>query len=116
MNFDQSYWLRLPRTEYSAGGVQCSCCSWSGIAFEGKLYSTDTWNLYCSLFYKKINFNSSLKREVDEERFKTPEVSHRYEQLVYRALSQELISSSKAASLLNMNINEVLGNSTMLSS
>jgi len=67
-------------------------------------------------FYKKINFNSSLKREVDEERFKTPEVSHRYEQLVYRALSQELISSSKAASLLNMNINEVLGNSTMLSS
>ncbi len=64
-------------------------------------------------FYKKLNYNPSLKREVDKERFQTPEESHRYEQLVYRALSQELISSSKASSLLNVNINEVLENSIM---
>lgn len=64
-------------------------------------------------FYKKINYNPSLKREVDEERFKTPEVSNRFEQLVYRALSQELISASKAASLLNVNINDILENSIM---
>lgn len=64
-------------------------------------------------FYKKLNFNPSLKREVDKERFQTPEISQRYEQLVYRALSQELISSSKAAVLLNVNINQVLENSML---
>lgn len=61
-------------------------------------------------FYKKLNFDLNLKQEVDKERFKTPEVSNRYEQLVYRGLSQELISSSKAASLLDVNINVVLKN------
>lgn len=64
-------------------------------------------------FYKKLNFDARLKREIDAERFQTPEISNRYEQLVYRALSQEFISSSKAASLLKVNINEVLENSTM---
>lgn len=64
-------------------------------------------------FYKRLNFNPSLKREIDKERFLTPEVSHRYEQLVYRGLSQEVISSSKAASFLNTNINTVLENSIM---
>jgi hypothetical protein len=47
-------------------------------------------------------------KEIDQERFQSSEVSHRYEQLVYRALSQELISINKAASLLNVNVNEVL--------
>lgn len=64
-------------------------------------------------FYRKLNFDPRLKREVDAERFQTPEVSNRFEQLVYRAYSQELISTSKAASLLGVNINEVLENSTM---
>lgn len=64
-------------------------------------------------FYKKLNYDSRLKHEVDAQRFQTPEISNRFEQLVYRAFSQELISSSKAASLLNININEVLENSTM---
>jgi Zn-dependent peptidase ImmA (M78 family) len=64
-------------------------------------------------FYKRLNFNADLKREIDAERFQTPEISNRYEQMVYRALTQELISSSKAASLLKININEVLENSTM---
>lgn len=58
-------------------------------------------------FYKKINFSPELKREVYKERFETPENSNRFEQLVYRALSQELISSSKASSLLNVNINVI---------
>ena len=56
-------------------------------------------------FYKKINCNPSLKREVNLERFQTPEKSSRFEQLVYRALSQEIISFSKASSLLNQSIN-----------
>ncbi len=62
-------------------------------------------------FYKKINFNPSLKREVNLPRFQTPEKSNRFEQLVYRALSQEIISISKASSLLNQNINLLIENS-----
>lgn len=62
-------------------------------------------------FYKRLNFNPNLKREIDKERFQTPEISQRYQQLIYRGLSQELISYSKAASLLNININEVIENS-----
>ncbi|MHC5354510.1 helix-turn-helix domain-containing protein [Myroides sp. LJL115] len=64
-------------------------------------------------FYKKINYNPNLRLEVDAQRFQTPEVSNRYEQLVYRAFSQELISSSKAASLLNISVKEVLENSSI---
>lgn len=59
-------------------------------------------------FYKKINSNPELKNLINLERFETHEFSHRYEQLVYRAYSQELISASKVASLLEININEVL--------
>ncbi len=62
-------------------------------------------------FYKKINFNQNLKAEVLKERFETPENSNRFEQLVYRALSQEFISISKASSLLNVNINVIIENS-----
>ena len=58
-------------------------------------------------FYKKTRFNPSLNREVNVSRFKTPEKSNRFEQFVYRALSQEKISISKASSLLNKNIETV---------
>lgn len=61
-----------------------------------------------SNFYRQINFNKELKKVIDKERFETPEFSHRYKQLVYRAYSQELISASKAASLLGENINKIL--------
>lgn len=64
-------------------------------------------------FYKKINFNPSLKREVNLERFQTPEKSNRFEQLVYRALSQEIISISKASSLLNQDLNLIIENSLL---
>lgn len=64
-------------------------------------------------FYKKINFNPSLKREVDLTRFQTPEKSNRFEQLVYRALSQEIISISKASSLLNQDIDSLIENSLL---
>ncbi|NLN24643.1 MAG: ImmA/IrrE family metallo-endopeptidase, partial [Bacteroidetes bacterium] len=61
-----------------------------------------------SNFYRQINFNKELKKVIDKDRFETPEFSHRYKQLVYRAYSQELISASKAASLLGENINKIL--------
>ena len=59
-------------------------------------------------FYKQISFNPELKKIINKERFETSEFSHRYIQLVYRAFSQELISASKTASMLNRNVNEVL--------
>jgi Zn-dependent peptidase ImmA (M78 family)/DNA-binding XRE family transcriptional regulator len=59
-------------------------------------------------FYRKINANPSLKQEVDLERFASPEYSHRFEQLVYRAMSQDLISASKAAVLLKLPLEQVL--------
>ncbi|HLS11594.1 MAG TPA: XRE family transcriptional regulator [Flavobacteriaceae bacterium] len=59
-------------------------------------------------FYKQINFNKELKDQINKERFETPEYSHRYKQLVYRAYSQELISASKTANLLRKNINEIV--------
>lgn len=64
-------------------------------------------------FYKRLNFDSSFKREVDMERFQTPEFSNRFEQLVYRAYAQELISSSKAASLLGVSMENVLENASI---
>jgi len=88
-----------------------------GISIRAIIYRLKDANIFSenrlTEFYKKLNFNPTLKKEIDQERFQSSEVSHRYEQLVYRALSQELISSSKAASLLNVNINEVLKSSIM---
>jgi Zn-dependent peptidase ImmA (M78 family) len=63
-----------------------------------------------SSFYKKIRFNRSLEKEIDQSRFNTPEYSNRYERLVYRAMAQENISLSKASSLLNINIEVVKEN------
>lgn len=64
-------------------------------------------------FYKKLNSKPALRNEIDAERFQTPEVSNRFVQLVYRAYAQELISLSKAASLLHVNVNHVLANSVV---
>lgn len=65
-------------------------------------------------FYIKLNFNPSLKKEVNRSRFETPENSNRYERLVYRALAQENISISKASSLLGENINFVKENYALI--
>lgn len=61
-------------------------------------------------FYQKINFNPSLKKEINLSRFETSEFSDRYKRLVYRAVSEESISISKASSLLNINIDTVREN------
>lgn len=65
-----------------------------------------------SVFYKTINANPELKNSINQPRFATPEKSERFQQLVFRALSQENISISKASSLLNRSISE-LRESTM---
>jgi len=61
-------------------------------------------------FYQKINFNPSLKKEINLSRFETPEFSDRYERLVYRAVSEENITMSKASALLNRKVNIIRDN------
>jgi Zn-dependent peptidase ImmA (M78 family)/DNA-binding XRE family transcriptional regulator len=65
-------------------------------------------------YYKLINFNPDLKKFVNESRFESPEKSNRFERLIYRALAQELISVSKAASMLNKDINAILDEISIL--
>lgn len=69
---------------------------------------------YHKQFYKKINFNPSLKKTVNHSRFQTPEKSSRFKQLVYRALAQEDISMSKASSLLNQGIESIKENYVLI--
>ncbi|MBN2857449.1 MAG: ImmA/IrrE family metallo-endopeptidase [Candidatus Delongbacteria bacterium] len=61
-------------------------------------------------FYKKYNSISGIKEEVDMQRYCVPERSERFYRLVYRALTQELISIGKAASLLGKQLSEVRKN------
>ena len=57
-------------------------------------------------FYIRKNQNPSLKKKVEEPRYKETK-TNRFEAMVYSALAQQLISTSKAASLLNCSINKV---------
>lgn len=61
-----------------------------------------------SSFYRRINSNQKIKNWAYQERFQTPEISNRFERLVYRALAQELISATKAATLLKIPLEEIL--------
>lgn len=61
-------------------------------------------------FYKKIRYNRSLEREIDLSRFKTQEKSNRFDRLIYRALAQENISTSKASSLLGVSTGKLKEN------
>lgn len=69
---------------------------------------------YHKQFYKKINFNPSLKKTINHSRFETPEKPSRFKQLVYRALAQEDISISKASSLLGKGIESVKENYALI--
>jgi Zn-dependent peptidase ImmA (M78 family) len=58
-------------------------------------------------FYQRLNFESKLKQEVELTRYDGLEHSNRYENLVYRAVSEELISMSKASSLLQISLDHL---------
>jgi Zn-dependent peptidase ImmA (M78 family) len=62
------------------------------------------------LFYRNVNANPALKKEIDASRFLGNESSIRYENLVYRSLSEETITISKASSLLNTNLEHLRQN------
>ncbi|MBQ8423033.1 MAG: ImmA/IrrE family metallo-endopeptidase [Coprobacter sp.] len=57
-------------------------------------------------FYIRKNQNPLLKKKVEATRYKETK-TNRFEAMVYSALAQQLISTSKAASLLNCTINKV---------
>jgi len=58
-------------------------------------------------FWFKLNADNNLKSLLDESRYKGEEHSNRFENLVYRAASEELISMSKASSLLQISLQEL---------
>ncbi len=57
-------------------------------------------------FYIRKNQKPSLKKKVEESHYKETK-TNRFEAMVYSALAQQLISVSKAASLLNCSVNTV---------
>jgi len=85
-----------------------------GISIQAIVYRLVDANIFTlerqKQFYRKITDNPSLKEEIDQPRFKTPEFTDRYLRLVYRALSEENISFSKASALLNINLETVKEN------
>ena len=58
-------------------------------------------------FYIKQNTSPILKKSVNQSRFLGNEESERFKVLVYKALSQEIISISKASALLCLTINSI---------
>jgi Zn-dependent peptidase ImmA (M78 family) len=61
-------------------------------------------------FYISLNKDKALKEEVDKSRFNSEEHSERFERLVYRAMAQESISTSKASAYLQQSVQEVRNN------
>lgn len=59
-------------------------------------------------FWARIKGDVELKKLLEENNFYGDEKSNRYENLVYQALSEEQISISKAASLLNRSLKELM--------
>lgn len=57
-------------------------------------------------FYIRKNQVPALKEKVEQSRYKES-TSRRFDSMVYSALAQKLITTSKAASLLNCSVNEV---------
>lgn len=57
-------------------------------------------------FYIRKSKSLALKSKIEESRYKENN-PRRFESMVYSALAQKLISTSKAASLLNCSVNEV---------
>lgn len=75
-----------------------------GIISEGNLTS----------YYKKVNVLPNFKEFVNKSRFCQEEAESGFESLVYRALSSEIISASKAAYLLGDSVENVVNHINML--
>ena len=71
-----------------------------------------TKNRYTTYHVKK-NSIPELRDKINESRYRAEE-TNRFERQVYRALASEAISTSKAASLLNIPVNDVLNNLNLM--
>lgn len=71
-----------------------------------------TNNRYTS-YYKKKNALPAFKEAVEASHYPM-EHTNRFERLVYRALASEVISTSKAAALLDVSVNEVRNNLNLM--
>lgn len=81
-----------------------------GISVDALMYKAKELGIITEQRYKGycIKKNSSLdfQEQVKANRY-PKEYSHRFRGLVYKAISQEVISISKASSLLNCSVNEI---------
>lgn len=81
-----------------------------GISVDAIVHKLHGMGLISEKRYRKFyifkNQNPALKEKVEKPRYKETK-TNRFEAMVYSALAQQLISTSKAASLLNCSINKV---------
>ena len=81
-----------------------------GISIDALMYKAKEAGIITEQRYKgyciKKNSSSEFNDQIKETRY-PQEQSHRFLGLVYKAISQEIISISKASSLLNCSVNEV---------
>jgi Zn-dependent peptidase ImmA (M78 family) len=88
-----------------------------GISVAAIVYKLGNINIISqektATFFKQMNSNPILKKELEESRFDGNEISFRYSNLVYRSVSEEAISMSKASSLLKINLAELRENLTI---
>jgi hypothetical protein len=61
-------------------------------------------------FFIQFKKDKSLKDLINQERYKGDETADRYEKLIYRALAQEQISTSKAVAMLGKSVEEIRDN------
>ena len=73
-----------------------------------RLYHADIVSeSFLKQFYIRLNQKPDLKALVDTSRYNGDEASKRFEQLVYRAIAQEMISTSKASAYLHSSVQDV---------
>jgi Zn-dependent peptidase ImmA (M78 family)/transcriptional regulator with XRE-family HTH domain len=82
-----------------------------GISFQAIVFRMSELNLISKevqrRFFIRMRQDADFGAQVDKERFVGEETSHRFEALVYRALTQGLISMSRASGLLGVSVSEV---------
>ena len=81
-----------------------------GLSIDALMYKAKELSVITEQRYKgyciKRNRSSDFRKQVVENRY-PQENSRRFQVLVYKAISQEVISISKASSLLNCSVNEI---------
>jgi Zn-dependent peptidase ImmA (M78 family) len=85
-----------------------------GISIKAIVYKLSDAEIISSqkvpAFYQQVNAKAQLKAEVDASRYGGNETSIRYENLVYRSLSEETITMSKASALLHTSLDKLREN------